>query len=129
MRETQRALASAGSDELAAIGARLGKGLDALDEAARYVLSRFATDARGVLAGAGPFLELAGIVCGGHELGRAALAAARKLDAGEGDAIFLRAKIATVRHFADHILTHAPGLGDTVVSGAVGALAVADEAL
>jgi hypothetical protein len=93
------------------------------------VLSRFATDARGVLAGAGPFLELAGIVCGGHELSRAALAAARKLDAGEGDATFLRAKIATARHFADHVLTHAPGLGDTVVSGAVGVLAVADEAL
>jgi hypothetical protein len=129
MRETQSALAAAGHDELAAIGTRLGKGLDALEEAAHYVVSRFRTDAPSVLAGAGPFLELAGIVCGGHQLGRGALAAARKLGAGEGDATFLRAKIATARHFADHALTHAPGLCDTVVSGAAGALAVADEAL
>ena len=42
--------------------------------------------------------------------GARALAAARKLGAGEGDAVFLRAKIATARHFADHCLTHAPGL-------------------
>ena len=129
MRETQRALAEAGHDELAAIGTRLGKGIDALEEAAHFVVSRFRTDSAAVLAGAGPFLELAGIVCGGHELGRAALAAARKLGAGEGDAVFLRTKIATARHFADHGLTHAPGLCDTVVSGAAGALAVADEAL
>ena len=129
MRETQHALAAAGHDELEAIGTRLGKGIDALEEAAHFVVSRFRTDSAAVLAGAGPFLELAGIVCGGHELGRAALAAARKLGAGDGDAAFLRTKIATARHFADHGLTHAPGLCDTVVSGAAGALAVADEAL
>ena len=46
MRETQRALAAAGHDDLAAIGTRLGKGLDALEEAAHYVVSRFRTDAR-----------------------------------------------------------------------------------
>ena len=40
---------------------------------------------------------------------------------------FLRAKIATARHFADHCLTHAPGLRDTVVAGAAGVLAFADE--
>ena len=37
---------------------------------------------------------------------------------GDGDAAFLRAKIATARHFADHCLTRAPGLRDTVVDGA-----------
>ena len=117
-------------DELAAIGARLGKGIDALEEAGRFVVSRFRDDPR---VGAGR--------CGAvprarrHRLRRRTSSAARRSSprassrAGEGDAVFLRAKIATARHFADHCLTHAPGLRDTVVSGAAGALAVADEAL
>ena len=84
------------------------------------------TDPRAVLAGAGPFLELAGVVCGGAELGRAALVAAKKLAAGEGDADFLRAKLATSRHFADHALTKASGLRDTVVAGAGSVLALTE---
>jgi len=79
-----------------------------------------------VLAGAGPFLELAGTVCGGAELGRAALAAATRLAADDGDSDFMRAKIATARHFADHALTKAPGLRDTVVAGSTAVLALAE---
>jgi acyl-CoA dehydrogenase len=127
MRETQRALAAAERD-LTATRRRLGAGLDAFEAAGQFVVKRFAADPREVLAGAVPFLELAGIVCGGAQLGRAALIAARKLAANEGDAAFMRAKIATARHFADHCLTHAPALRDTVVAGSAAALALAEEA-
>jgi alkylation response protein AidB-like acyl-CoA dehydrogenase len=127
MRATERALAEFGHDALAAIGARLRVGVDSLVEAGRFVVSRFGDDQRAVFAGAVPFLELAGIVCGGAQLGRAALIAANKLTAGEGDTCFLQAKIATARHFADHCLTQAVGLCDTVVHGAAGALALADD--
>ena len=54
----------------------------------------------------------------------AALVAAKKLAANEGDADFLRAKIATSHHFADHALAKAPGLRDTVVAGAASVLAL-----
>jgi alkylation response protein AidB-like acyl-CoA dehydrogenase len=127
MRETQRALAGAGGEDLAAIGSRLGAGIDALEDAGRFVTTRFGQDPRSVLAGAVPFLELAGIVCGGTQLGRAAQIAAGKLAAGDGDTAFLQAKIATARHFADHCLTQAPGLRDTVIHGAAGALAIVDD--
>jgi len=127
MRATEHALAESAQDALAAIGARLRVGVDALVEAGRFVVSRFGDDQRAVFAGAVPFLELAGIVCGGAQLGRAALIAANKLDTGEGDTGFLQAKIATARHFADHCLTQAVGLCDTVVHGAAGALALADD--
>jgi acyl-CoA dehydrogenase len=127
MRGVQRQLADVGSEDLVAIAARLGAGVDALEEAGRWVVARFADDSRAVLAGAGSFLELAGIVSGGWQLGRAAIVAARKLGAGEGDATFLRGKIASARHFADHCLTQAPGLRDTVVAGAAGVLALAEE--
>ena len=95
-------------------------------EATHWIVGRRREEPRAVLAGAGPFLELAGTVCGGVELGRGALAAARRLAAGDGDADFLRAKIATSRHFAEHCLTKAPGLRDTIVSGAESVLALAE---
>jgi 3-(methylthio)propanoyl-CoA dehydrogenase len=125
MRDVQRALETAG-EELAGIGGRLRTGVDELEAAGRWIVTRFA-DPRAVLGGAVPFLELAGIVCGGVQLGRAALVAATKLRKGVGDAAFMRAKIATARHFADHCLTQASGLGTTVMEGAHGMLAIADE--
>ena len=87
MRGVQRELLPRDSDELATIGMRVRAGVDALEE--RRALDR--RDARArirvpVLAGAGPFLELAGTVCGGAQLARAALVAAGKLAAGDGDA-------------------------------------------
>ena len=127
MRDVTRELDDADHSELAVICAQLRLGVAALEEAGRFVLKQFSQQPAAVLAGAVPFLELAGIVCGGAQLGRAALVAARKLGAGEGDANFLRAKIATARHFTEHCLTHAPGLRDTVLAGAAGLLAIADD--
>ena len=47
MRATERALAASGQGDLAAIGARLRLGIDALEEAGRFVVSRFGDDPRG----------------------------------------------------------------------------------
>jgi 3-(methylthio)propanoyl-CoA dehydrogenase len=126
MRGIQRALELAG-EECVVIGSRLQRGVDALESAGRWIVSRFGSEPRAVLAGAVPFLELAGIVCGGAQLGRSALIAATKLDRGEGDAQFLRAKLVTARHFADHWLTRAPGLQQMVTAGARSVLALGDE--
>jgi alkylation response protein AidB-like acyl-CoA dehydrogenase len=127
MRATARRLAESSEDELVIIGRRLLSAIDALEEATGFVVKALRENPREALAGAVPYLELAGIVCGGAQLARSAHIAARMLDAGDGDAKFLRAKIATARHFADHCLTHAPALRDTVVHGAAGVLALADE--
>jgi hypothetical protein len=127
VRGVVRTLEQANDPALAAIALRLRTGADALDEAGRFVASRFRQEPREVLAGAVPFLELAGIVFGGAQLARAAAVASAKLAAGAGDAGFMRARIATARHFADHCLTHAPGLRDTVVAGAAGVLALSEE--
>jgi alkylation response protein AidB-like acyl-CoA dehydrogenase len=128
MREARRALAEESSVELAAIGERVGAGIDALELAGRFVVDEMGgRGARRALAGAVPFLELAGIVCGGAQLARSALIATRKLAAGEGDAGFLRAKIATARYFSDHFLTRALGLCETVVGGGASVLALAEE--
>jgi alkylation response protein AidB-like acyl-CoA dehydrogenase len=115
MRETVRSLTAANDANLAAIGARLHAGVDALASAGLHVATKLRDDPRAVLAGAVPFLELAGIVCGGAQLGRAALCASRRLAAGSDDESFLRAKLVTARHFADHFLTQAPGLREAAV--------------
>jgi 3-(methylsulfanyl)propanoyl-CoA dehydrogenase len=129
VRELVHALTGARDEALGVIGKRLRAGADALDDAGRFVVTHYRRDPRVVLAGAVPFLELAGSVFGGAQLGRAALAAAKKLAAGEGDERFLRAKIVTARHFADHCLTQAPALRETVVTGAPSVLALGDDQL
>ena len=85
-------------------------------------------DPRASLAGAVPFLKLTGIVAGGWQLARAALAAERRLAAGEGgDRAFLEAKIATARFYADHVLVQAPALRNTVIDGSAAVMALPEE--
>jgi alkylation response protein AidB-like acyl-CoA dehydrogenase len=127
MKTVASTLAKAGDDDLKAIGIRLDAGIAALGRAVDWIVANFASDPKAVHAGAVPFLELMGIVSGGWQMGRAALAAHAKLGKGDGDAAFLRAKIATARFFADHYLSHASGLEATVVEGARGVLALAAE--
>jgi len=55
------------------------------------------------------------------------LVAEDKLAAGE-DAEFMKAKIATVRVYADHVLSRAPGVRDAIVEGAAGVCDMALEA-
>ena len=109
------------------LGRRAGREDDAdllgvLAIAALLVLLPLVTDGASSLAGLGG--GLAGIVLGGWQMGRAAMVAQKKLEAGEGDAAFLRAKIATARFFADHILSGAQGLRSAIVEGSAGVLAL-----
>ncbi|SFD55802.1 acyl-CoA dehydrogenase [Massilia yuzhufengensis] len=111
-------------DEFAAIRRQLALGSAALEEVVEYVVANAKSDVRAVFAGSVTYLKLAGIVLGGWQMARAALAAQKLLAAGEGDASFLRAKIATARFFADHVLSTAPGLRTAIVEGAAGVLAL-----
>ena len=58
-----------------------------------YVVRQFKGDIRGVYAGSVPYLKLAGIVHGGWQMARAALAAQRLVDGWRDDPDFHRAKI------------------------------------
>src|SRR5205807_1589270 len=82
-----------------------------LAEAVEFIVASSAADPRPAFAGAVPFLKLMGIVAGGWQMGRAALAAERKLESGDRN--FLEAKIATARFYADHVLVQAPALRNT----------------
>ena len=100
-------------------------GVQALADCVEFIVASSAKDPRPAFAGAVPFLKLMGIVAGGWQMGRAALAAERKLQTG--DTKFLEAKIATARFYADHVLVQAPALRNTVVNGAAGVMALSED--
>jgi acyl-CoA dehydrogenase len=129
MRHVEAELERERSETLSAVAARLREGVGALEQAVQFVVATYGTDIRKASVGAVPFLELFGVVAGGWQSARAALAAHRRLAEGAGEAGFYRAKVATARFYADHVLTRAPGLARTVVVGADGALAIEDDQL
>ncbi|MDY7538586.1 acyl-CoA dehydrogenase [Undibacterium sp. RTI2.1] len=127
VRKTAAELAMTQSDDLIAIQRQLLEGADAMEEVITYVAANFKSDIKAVFAGSVPYLKLAGIVLGGWQMARAALVAQQKLQAGDGDASFYKAKIATARFFADHILSAAQGLRSSIVDGSAGVLAMSEE--
>jgi len=60
-------------------------------------------------------------------MARAALVAQRRLAEPGSDRAFYDAKIKTARFYADHVLAQAPALRNTVVQGAAGVMALAEE--
>jgi len=127
VRETETALMQQGSADLAAIAVQLAAGAAALEEVVTYVAGNMKSDIKAVFAGSVPYLKLAGIVLGGWQMARAALIAEQKLQAGEGDAKFYRAKIGTARFFADHILSQASGYRTAIVAGSAGVMALSED--
>jgi alkylation response protein AidB-like acyl-CoA dehydrogenase len=80
-----------------------------------------------VFAGSVPYLMLAGNVVAGWQMARALLVAEERLAEGT-DTEFMKAKIATARFYADHILSKVPGIRHSIVEGAVGVISMPVEA-
>lgn len=114
-------------DDLRVIRKRLVEGVRALEAVVDYVVADIKTDIKGVFSGSVPYLKLAGIVLGGWQMARAAMVAAEKLQAGEGDLQFYAAKMTTARFYADHILTQATALQLAIVEGSAGVMALTEE--
>jgi alkylation response protein AidB-like acyl-CoA dehydrogenase len=109
--------------DVKALRAQLASGAQAVADCVSFIVE--SKDPHATFAGAVPFLKLMGIVAGGWQMARAALAAEKKLSSGDRD--FLTAKIATARFYGDHVLVQAPGLRDTVVKGGADAMALTEE--
>jgi alkylation response protein AidB-like acyl-CoA dehydrogenase len=120
-------LAKSGNADVRAIRAALAAGAAAVAESVDYIVANAGKDVMATFAGAVPFLKLMGVVAGGWQMARAALAAEENL--GSGDKAFLEAKLATARFYADQVLVQAPGLRDTVVKGATAVMAVPEESM
>ncbi|CAN5267341.1 acyl-CoA dehydrogenase [soil metagenome] len=111
----------------ASIRTHLAAGRLALADVVEHVVTHARSDIKGVYAGSVPYLELCGIVFGGWQMARSALAAQACIDAGDGDP-FMTAKIATARFYAEHVLTRAEGLRTAIVEGGESVNALAESA-
>src|SRR5260221_6657085 len=116
-------LAKSGNADIKALRAQLAAGAHAVADGVNFIVET--KDPRAMFAGAVPFLKLMGIVAGGWQMARAALAAEKKM--ASGDRRFLEANIAPARFYGDHRLVQAAALRDTVVKGSSGVMALSEE--
>jgi hypothetical protein len=124
--QTEKALAARGSHACQAMARRLTAGRHAFVAAVDFIAGAAKSSPNAIYAGSVPYLMLAGTVVAGWQMARALMAAEDRLAAGS-DAEFMRAKIATCRFYAEHILNKAPGLRDSIVDGADAVTALALE--
>ncbi|MCS4509873.1 acyl-CoA dehydrogenase [Xylophilus ampelinus] len=121
--QTEAALAARASDAAAEVLRHLHAARLAYLDVVGFVVDNARATPNEVFAGSVPYLMLAGNLVAGWQLARALLVAEDGLARDENTA-FVRAKIATARFYAGHILTRAPGLRDSIVDGAASVLAM-----
>jgi alkylation response protein AidB-like acyl-CoA dehydrogenase len=115
-------LARSGNADIQSLRAQLAAGAQAFGDCVQFIVAE--KNPLIAFAGAVPLLRLAGIVAGGWQMARAALAAEKNLSK---DKSFHEAKIATARFYGDHVLVQASGLRDTVVKGGAGVMALGED--
>ncbi|MCX4138192.1 acyl-CoA dehydrogenase C-terminal domain-containing protein [Paraburkholderia sp. SEWSISQ10-3 4] len=119
IREAALELTRSTDTQVASVGAALAAGVQALEDATAWMLQALVTQPDAALASSVDYLMLTGYVCGGWQMGRAALVAAAKSAANE-DPDFHRTKLATARFYADKILPKANALLEAIRNGASG---------
>jgi alkylation response protein AidB-like acyl-CoA dehydrogenase len=127
MRATVAELKS-GDEPLASVGVALAQSVDDLDRSVDWVLAHAKDDPAAAGAASYHLLMLAGIVCGGWQLGRAALAAERALSAGGPDRAFLTAKLATSRFYAQQVMPLTSAHAQVIAFGSETLMGMPDEA-
>ena len=124
---TEAELKKQGSADALAVAKRLKAARESFVDVVDFVAGQTKASPNAVFAGSVPYLMLAGNLMAGWQLARALLVAQTELARGE-DAGFMQAKITTARFYADHILTKASGIRDSIVEGADSVNALALEA-
>ena len=125
--KTEAELLRDGSADAVAVAKRLKAARLAFVDVVNFVAGNTKASPNAVFAGSVPYLMLAGNVLAGWQLARSLLVAQDELKAGT-DAAFMQAKIITARFYADHLLSKAPGIRDSIVEGADSVTAMALEA-
>ena len=124
---TEADLIKQGSADALAVAKRLKAAREALVDVIDFVAGNTKASPNAVFAGSVPYLMLAGNVVAGWQMARSLLVAQEQLALGV-EADFMKAKITTARFYADHLLTKAPGMRDSIVEGAECVTALALEA-
>ncbi|WP_411878263.1 acyl-CoA dehydrogenase [Polaromonas sp. YR568] len=124
---TEKELVKQGSADALAVAKRLKAARLAFIDVVDFVAGNTKASPNAVFAGSVPYLMLAGNVVAGWQMARSLLVAQEQIAQGV-DTAFMQAKIITARFYADHLLTKAPGLRDSIVEGADSVTALALDA-
>jgi len=130
IKRTEGELATHGSAAAKSMLKHLSAAREAFEQVVDFVAGNTKASPNAVFAGSVPYLMLAGNVVAGWQMARALVIAEDQLanlaTSGEGDAAFLKAKVATAHFYAEHLLTKAPGAREAIVEGgeSVNALAL-----
>ncbi|MDP2820140.1 MAG: acyl-CoA dehydrogenase [Polaromonas sp.] len=133
--KTEAGLLKQGGAAAKAVAKRLKAAREAFIDVVEFVAGGLAKAPEGsakaspnaVFAGSVPYLMLAGNLVAGWQLARSLLVAEEELLKGH-DVAFMQAKIITAVFYADHLLSKAPGIRDSIVEGADSVTALALEA-
>jgi 3-(methylthio)propanoyl-CoA dehydrogenase len=120
-------LTKQGSADAVAVAKRLKAAREAFVDVIDFIVAQTRSNPNAAFAGSVPYLMLAGNVVAGWQMARSLLVAQSELAKGV-DADFMQAKITTARFYADHLLTKACGMRDSIVEGADSVNALALEA-
>jgi hypothetical protein len=126
MRQEIEALGLTNDPDLSAIRSAFTTAVKAFETATCWMLTHFDSNPREAAAGAVPFLKLTGTVTGGWQMARSARIAHHLLASGDDNAAFMRAKIATARFYAEHVLADAGPLCEEITLGGASTLALED---
>ena len=122
------ALAKIGTEDAKAIAQRLTAARASLLDVVNFMVEAASHQPNAAYAGSVPYLMLAGNVMAGWQMARGFVAAHQALSQVDSDKAFMQAKMATARFYADHILSKAPSVRDSIVEGAGSVTALALEA-
>jgi len=112
-------------ERLIEIRAALAAGTKQLRSATKCLLEQGSLDPNTAGSASVNMLMLTGVVVGGWQMARAALAIAN--GAASDDPAFAEAKLTTVRFYAQHIMPRTQGLRDAATAGANAVMALAED--
>ena len=113
-------------DAVGPIGPALANALGSLSEASDWIGMTAMGDLRVAVACSVPYLKLWGITAGGWQMARAANIAAEKIAAGDPESEFYKAKLATAKFYASHILAQTASLAREVIDGSADVMALSE---
>ena len=110
-----------------AIGTALAASLASLDETSQWIGMNAMADLHTAFACGVPYLKFWGVVAGGWQMARAAKIAAAKIAAGDPETEFYKAKLATAKFYATHVLSQSAWYARQIVDGSADVMGLTPE--
>src|SRR5580698_5035071 len=109
------------------IGDALGNALQTLQETSQWIGMNAMGDLHKAFACSVPYLRLWGTVAGGWQMARAAQISAAKIAAGDPEAEFYKAKLATAKFYTTHVLSQGAYYKKQIMEGSADVMTVTED--